>query len=879
MLCCSSAAVSRRYSFVLVVLATLSFAATTTAQDATAQLATDPASLRVAPGFQVDLIYTVPKDKQGSWVNLCHDPQGRLIVSDQYGGLYRVTPGRGKKQTTVEPIDVPIGEAQGLLWAFDSLYVVVNGSGQYQSGLYRVRDSDGDDQLDQLETLRLLDGGREHGPHAVLLSPDGESIHVVCGNRTKLPELASSRVPQVWDEDNLLPRPYGRGFMKGTPAPGGYICRVDPDGKQWELVAAGFRNQYDAAFHSSGELFTYDADMEWDMNTPWYRPTRVCHVVSGAEFGWRNGGGKWPDYYPDSLPSVVDIGFGSPTGVVFGYGARFPQRYQEAMYICDWSYGKMYAVHLRRQGGSFRGDLEEFVTGTPLPLTDVIINPVDQAMYFTIGGRKVQSALYRVTFTGPAPQAVESASVDPDAVRFAAQRRELETLHSGDHPEAIEKAWPFLASPDRFVRYAARVAIEHRDVGEWKSSALQTEDPQARLTALLALVRQYQRTEKGTGENIDPAPPEYPVADDARHADQPMLLQALGQFDWSELTTGQQLELLRIYALTFTRLGPPNEPQRADLLDRFESLCPARTRFLNAELTQILVYLQSEKVAKKGTKLLLAAPTQEEQIGYAKSLRHLRVGWDDDSRKAFLKWFVRAQGFRGGASFQLFVEDIKKDAVEKLSPRQREEYAEILNAKPAGLTTAISLDDREVVKEWTLAELSTAMKDGLRHRNFERGRRMFSAAKCFACHRFDGEGGAVGPDLTSLAGRFSSHDILESVVEPSKTISDQYQAVQIVTVDGQVIVGRIVNLANNEYRIRTNQLDPGNLTIVNRNDIEEMVPSRTSMMPTGLLNKLKQDEILDLMAYLLSRGDPEHPMFSTGDAKGEQTEANQLRGS
>ena len=57
-----------------------------------------------------------------------------------------------------------------------------------------------------------------------------------------------------------------------------------------------------AAFNKAGELFTYDADMEYDFNTPWYRPTRVCHVVSGAEFGWRNGAGKWPSFYPDSLP-------------------------------------------------------------------------------------------------------------------------------------------------------------------------------------------------------------------------------------------------------------------------------------------------------------------------------------------------------------------------------------------------------------------------------------------------------------------------------------------------------------------------------------------------------------------------------------------------
>ncbi|HZY83968.1 MAG TPA: heme-binding protein, partial [Gemmataceae bacterium] len=150
--------------------------------------ATPAEQIRAAKDFKVELLYSVPKDKQGSWVSMCVDPKGRLIVSDQYGGLFRVTPPPVGKSgpTQVEKIDVPIGEAQGLLWAFDSLYVVVNRGAKYASGLYRVRDTDGDDKLDKVELLRKIDGGGEHGPHAVLLSPDGKSLHVVCGDGTKM---------------------------------------------------------------------------------------------------------------------------------------------------------------------------------------------------------------------------------------------------------------------------------------------------------------------------------------------------------------------------------------------------------------------------------------------------------------------------------------------------------------------------------------------------------------------------------------------------------------------------------------------------------------------------------------------------------------------
>ncbi|MCH9034974.1 MAG: hypothetical protein IID42_10800, partial [Planctomycetes bacterium] len=129
---------------------------------------------------------------------------------------------------------------------------ILNKTGKYESGVYRVFDKDGDDQLDTLTTLRTFEGSSgEHGPHAILLSPAGDSLYIVCGNGTKLTEMKNSRVPRVWDEDQILPRTYGRGFMKGVPAPGGYISKIDPEGKNWELIANGFRNEFDDSHSGS----------------------------------------------------------------------------------------------------------------------------------------------------------------------------------------------------------------------------------------------------------------------------------------------------------------------------------------------------------------------------------------------------------------------------------------------------------------------------------------------------------------------------------------------------------------------------------------------------------------------------------------------------
>src|SRR5205807_10350061 len=123
---------------------------------------------------KVELLYTVPRATQGSWVSMCLAPQGQLIVSDQGGaGLFRITPppiGGQAAATKVEKLPAAISGAQGLLWAFDSLYVMVNGGGGRSNGLYRVKTSKPGGQLDVVEQLATVPGGGEHGPHAVLLA-------------------------------------------------------------------------------------------------------------------------------------------------------------------------------------------------------------------------------------------------------------------------------------------------------------------------------------------------------------------------------------------------------------------------------------------------------------------------------------------------------------------------------------------------------------------------------------------------------------------------------------------------------------------------------------------------------------------------------------
>ena len=585
-------------------------------------LATPVERIRVPKDFKVELLYNVPKETQGSWVSMCVDPKGRLIVSDQYGSLYRITPPElnGKAEDTkVEKIAADIGYAQGLLWAFDSLYVCVNkggknkATGQFWSGLYRVTSSKNDDTLDKVEFLRPLEGGGgEHGPHALVLAPDGKSIYLIAGNQTKLTELAGSRVPLRWSEDHLLPRmPDGNGFMAGVLAPGGCIYNISPDGKNWTLVANGFRNGYDAAFNRNGDLIAYDADMEWDFNTPWYRPTRICVAVSGAEFGWRNGTGKWPVHYMDSVPPILNIGPGSPTGVCFGYGAKFPAKYQEAMFCCDWSYGKLYAVHLKPEGSGYTAEKEEFLAASPLPLTDIVINPKDQAMYFTIGGRKTQSGLYRVTYTG------EINAPPNNSIALSVEnilRQSLEALHGAPNPAAVATAWPYLSYKDRLVRFAARIAVEHQPLAEWQEKALAETDPQASMEVLIALIRE-SALDSFHSKDFKPNP-------ELRAK----VLASLERIDWENLNDAQRLELIRVYGLAFIRLGAPSDDEAKKAIAKFDLHFPAQKLELNVMLCEMLVFLQAPDAAAKSLALMDKAPSQEEQLEYAKSLRMLKAG-------------------------------------------------------------------------------------------------------------------------------------------------------------------------------------------------------------------------------------------------------------
>ncbi len=838
----------------------------------------DAKNIIVPAGFIVDHVYTVPQD-QGSWVSLTTDPQGRIYACDQgRAGLYRITltnqtasgtetkaTGSDSKVEKIEKVSVgsleKLSGAQGMLWAFDSLWFHRNGG-----HLYRLTDSNGDDQLDTMKEIPSTTGGGEHGNHALILTPDKTGIYMNSGNHSKLADHVASRV-QSWDEDLLLPRMSdSNGHANGVMAPGGWVTWLDPKTETQTVHAIGFRNQYDIALNRFGDMFTYDADMEYDMGSPWYRPTRICHVVSGADFGWRHGSGKWPSYYEDSLPAVVDIGPGSPTGVVNGGGTKFPTRYQAATFALDWTFGTIYAIHMKPDGASYSGEAEPFVYSSPLPVTDAIVGH-DGALYFAVGGRGTQSAMFRVRYIGdestepPAEIADELSQEEQTAATMRQKRHQLEAFHGIKNNKAIAACWPMLTHSDRFLRHAARVGIESQPVEQWANRVFTETQPQAKITGAVALARM--------GNESHRAP----------------LLEMLGRLNTATLDRGQLLGMLRAYSLTMIRLGSMTPEERQQAVAKLDALFPHSNADVNTELIRVLTYLQSKTVASKAMDLIanrkapqipewstLASrnknyggtvermlanhpPTQE--LAYAFILRNLRRGWTDETRRQYFSFINEAAKAAGGASYAKYLTRMREEALATCSDDERSALVDLTNEDFNPVPDFPIIKPAGPGKKWSVDEALQVVK---RKSNFEKGRSLFHGASCAQCHRVRGIGGNVGPDLTAIPSRFDQKYVVETIIHPSKHISDQYASSKILLEDGRAFNGLVVEQDNGMVAIYPDQVG-AEPVIVSKDGIDEMKPSTVSQMPEKLLDGMNAEELNDLMGYLMAGGNPNNKRF------------------
>lgn len=167
-------------------------------------------------------------------------------------------------------------------------------------------------------------------------------------------------------------------------------------------------------------------------------------------------------------------------------------------------------------------------------------------------------------------------------------------------------------------------------------------------------------------------------------------------------------------------------------------------------------------------------------------------------------------------------------------------------------------------QQWTYDDLieDVAMPMARSH---EVGMAAFQAANCIACHKFNGQGQNFGPDLAELTNekRNGAH-ILRSIIEPSRDIEDKYKSSIFLLDSGKTVTGMVIEENDDVVKIMIDPLAKDQATILSQDEIEGQKKSDLSQMPLGMIDKLSREEIIDLVAYIISKGDPNHKVFEGG---------------
>jgi putative heme-binding domain-containing protein len=254
-----------------------------------------------------------------------------------------------------------------------------------------------------------------------------------------------------------------------------------------------------------------------------------------------------------------------------------------------------------------------------------------------------------------------------------------------------------------------------------------------------------------------------------------------------------------------------------------------------------------------------------QQTYYATVLSEANSGWTPALQEQYFKWFAKAFTYKGGRSYIGFIDKARKKALVH-TPSNKTNYYDTLSG--GGLLTESGNDLANLPqpkgpgKRRTKEESLALVEGPLTNRDFASGKNMYAASLCSSCHSMRGEGGNIGPNLTQIGTRFSAKDILEHTIDPSKEVSDQYAATIFAMKDGSSILGRLVNEDDGKYFVSQNPFSPQTLREVSKSDVISTKRSKVSLMLPGLINRLNDEEIKDLIAFMIAGGNPDHQVYT-----------------
>ena len=943
------------------------------------------------PGFAIERMN--PPDKGDSYVVITFDSFGRLVVSKEQD-FPRILLDNDKDgiYESEKVISDKIRNCQGLWFEGRTLYAAcamvptpeqiaaapppAPGGGRggpninNRAGIFRLEDTNGDDVADTFETLAMAGSIQEHGPHAIRRRPDG-GISVIVGNNETIADPALDLTSPVLKDKDAQFLPYFANFGQSARE-GAHSAIFDwnPATKKFRVFSGGNRNAYDYGYNLAGEAFLFDSDMEWDIGLPWYREVRTAHQILNGNYGYKNGSGKYPPYYIDSLPPTRDLGRGSPVGVEFYSSYAYPREFFDNIFEADWSRGRLLYSALTPSGATYtmRTDRAEFVHGEPFNITDVEVGP-DGMMYFTTGGRSTTGGLWRLRYTGTVPAAPDMtgilavvrqpqplsswgwaaiekvkatlgasfgselekvarnasgpgmeraraiyemqrhgaapsaalltalikdanadvraavtyvAGVQGEAAKTVAtaalkdrdavvRRRAAEAIvrmgQSPDQPSLVPVAelYALLNDPDRFVRWAGRIAIEHTARAEWKDRVLAETNPLGAVEGMLAWVR------TANGENL-----------------QPLLDKQLGMLKQTNLSAENKLRLYRTFMYTTTEVkgGLPaaqREQLNAAIIGQFPAAPGNNDERLNRELALMLGYAgQPAAISKILAAIPKTSTNQELQLHYLYALRMIKQGWTPADKTELAEVLGRASKWRGGAQFINFVgqffdsvselyatDDEKTLLYEKapdFSPLTPTELAEIQArqaaaaaagrggrggggrgagpAAPLAARTAGRVLSRQEMFEETVYQPQQVL-------DVEAGRKAFEA-NCASCHKFGSVGsdhGVASLNLSASPLRSSKAALLEAVFFPNRKLAPEHETTVIETTDGKTITGLVLRDAGATVSILTTA---GAATDVPKAQIKSRTKTKTSIMPDALADTIDRNSMRNLAAFLVA---------------------------